>query len=115
RTSLERASRHELHHDAGQPIDLGDVVGLDEIRMVQLGRESRLTQEARAEVGIAREVLCEHLQRDRPLELLVPAGVDDRHPAAADLGLDAVGAQSLPSPWPCLWPFPCSGRTVEAG
>ena len=56
-----------------------------------------------AEVLVAREVRGEHLQRDRPVELLVPAGVDDGHAAAAELPVDAVGAQS-PSPWP--WPLP---------
>jgi len=100
RASFERPAGHELHHDAREPVDLRDVVGLDEIRVVQLRRDARLTQEARTEFRVARQVLGEHLQSDRALELLVPAGVDDGHPAATDLRFDAVGAQSPPPPLP---------------
>ena len=62
--------------------------------MVELRGDARLAQEACAEVLVAREVRREHLERDRPVELLVPARVDDGHAAAAELAVDAVGAQS---------------------
>jgi len=97
---VQGPTRDEFHHDARELVHLRDVVRLDEIRVVQLRRDARLTQEARAELRIAGQVLGEHLQRDRALELLVPTRVDDRHPAAPDLRLDAVRAQSPPPPLP---------------
>ena len=52
----------------------------------------------------------EHLERDRPVERLVPARVDDGHAAAAELVVDPVGAHCSSSPCLCLpWPLPVAG------
>ncbi len=100
--ALERAAGQQLHDDARAAVELGDVVGAHEVRVMELRSDARFAQEPGPEVLVAREVRGEHLERDRPLELLVPAGVDDGHAAPAELPVDAVGAQSPSSlPW-CL-------------
>ena len=100
--AFERPAGQQLHDDARAAVELGDVVGAHEVRVMELRSDARFAQEPGAEVLVAREVRGEHLERDRPLELLVPAGVDDGHAAPANLPVDAVGAQS-PSSWPwCL-------------
>jgi hypothetical protein len=125
RLACKRSACDELHDDARQPVDLGDVECADERGMLQARGDSRLAQEAASELRVTGQVLGQHLQRDGALELLVPPAVDDGHPAAAELGFDPVGTQSPPPPprpWPCLpcpWSRPCGagagGGTEIAG
>ncbi len=82
----------ELHDDARQAVQLVDVIGLHEICVMQPRRDPRLAQEALAERRFAGEVLGQDLERDGPVEPLVMRGVDDGHPAAADLAVDAIAA-----------------------
>ena len=41
-------------------------------------------------IGIGRRFGRQHLDRDRPPEPGVVGGIDNAHPAAADLGVDAI-------------------------
>jgi len=52
--------------------------------------EPALAEEARAQLGVAGEVLREALERDRPVELLVDRQIDDRHRAVPERPLDAI-------------------------
>jgi hypothetical protein len=54
--------------------------------------QPRLAQEARPEALIAGQVLCEHLERDRPPEHRVAGEIHGRHAAAAERALDHVPA-----------------------
>ena len=87
----------ELHDDvvrAGGRVDAA-VVDRDDPRVVEAGGVARLALEAAHERGVGREGAPQDLDRDLPVEELVPGSMDDRHPTLADL-LDqaiAVGDQ----------------------
>jgi predicted nucleic acid-binding Zn ribbon protein len=61
--------------------------------MIDRRRHPRLALEALAEIGVARAVGREDLQRDGPAEVELLRAVDDAHPAAADHGLDAAACE----------------------
>ena len=93
-----------LHDDVRRAVVLARVVDLDDVGVGEPGGEARLTDEAVAEDRVVGEVAGEHLDRHRPLELVVPREVDDGHAAAAEDVCDAVApackrlrAQSLSS------------------
>ena len=84
--------------------------------MREPAREPRLLQETCPEVDVARQVLREHLDRDRTVQLLVAREIDDRHATAAEHALDAIApcgekqlGQSFPSCffWPLCLPLSC--------
>ena len=58
--------------------------------MAELRRGLRFANEARAHVGVEREVGRQHLDRDRAVEAQIGGAVDDGHSAAPDLTLDQV-------------------------
>ncbi len=83
----------------GRPSCSATSIRPHEVRVTEPRRDPRLPQEARPELGLPREVSGEHLERDGPLEVLVVGGVDDGHPPAAELVVDAVlGDAAQPSP-----------------
>ena len=94
--TLERAAFDELHHDAGQPVVLVDVVHAHEVRVRERARDPRLAEKARTKPLVAGEVGCEHLQRDPPADLGVARCVDDGHAAAAELALELVPRRPSP-------------------
>jgi len=57
------------------------------------GGQPCLSQEAPAESVVAGQVLREQLHGDRPVELLIAAEVDGRHPALAQRALEPVAAR----------------------
>ena len=63
--------------------------------MVERGGELGLGDEAAAEVGILRQLVVEHLERDGAVERQVGGAVDDAHAAAADAAVDAVAGELL--------------------
>ena len=100
----ERAAVHVLHDDVRVAVVLARVVDLDDVGVGEPRREARLADEAVSEDGVVGQVAGEHLDRHRPLELVVPRKVDDGHAAAAEHVGDAVApackrlrAQSLSS------------------
>jgi len=84
----ERAALHVLHHDVEAPLAVPDVIDLDDVRVHEPGREPRLAQEAVAKRLVPGEVLGQHLERDRPVELPISGEIDGCHAAAAERPLD---------------------------
>ena len=86
----ERAAVHVLHDDVRVAVVLARVVDLDDVGVGESRREARLADEAVAEDGVIGQVAGEHLDRHRPVELVVPRKVDDGHAPAAEHVGDAV-------------------------
>ena len=53
----------------------------------------RLAQEALAERVVARELGCDELQRDRPVERELGRAIDDTHATPADDALDPIAGE----------------------
>ena len=86
----ERTAVHVLHDDVRVAVVLARVVDLDDVGVGEARREARLADEAVSEDRVVGQVAGEHLDRHRPLELVVPRKVDDGHAAAAEHVGDAV-------------------------
>ena len=88
-----RLALEELHRDEELALVLADLVELAHVRVVDRGRGAGLPPEppARRVVGAERRHL---LQGDGAAEPLVPGGVDDAHPALAELPGHGVGADA---------------------
>ena len=65
--------------------------------MFEPGDRARFALEAGAEVGVACQVLRQHLDRHVAIHGGVIGLVDGRHPAQANLFEDAIGAEVLPN------------------
>ena len=61
--------------------------------MIQRGNGAPFALDAVTEIGLAREVAAEHLDRDSAAQASVAREVDLGHAALAELSLDAVGSQ----------------------
>ena len=87
----------QLHREVRDAVVLAEVVGGDDVRMVELARGLGLEQEAllvlRAPVGVL--VQDDGLQRDHAVEVRILGLVDDAHRAAAELAEDLVAADLL--------------------
>ena len=82
--SRERLARDVLHAQVRLPVDRADLVDGDDVRVLEPGGGLGLGAEPGA-VGVGRQVrLADHLQRDDPVEALLPGLVDDAHAAAAE-------------------------------
>ena len=89
--------------------------------MVHGGSGARLLAEHLQRGGIGRQITRQELDRNGPLELLVPRAVHDAHPAPADLfaqvvalGVVSAGALGRGSPDALLQPFDADRHAVEA-
>ena len=101
----ERLPLHVLHHEEvlgpAVVLDGVDVVGADDVGMVDAPAQLALTQEALEEVACPEEVRVHQLDGDGGARgaggtgLLADRAVDDAHAAGAQLGLEAVDAQAL--------------------
>ena len=87
---VEREAVDQLHRDEGRARLVADLVDRDDIRVVQRRGRPRFQHEPPVSLLIAGRFRFEHLQRDRTPEPRVDGAVDNPHPAAADLTLDAV-------------------------
>ncbi len=84
------AARHVAHRDEQDAVGLARLEDGDDVRVINGRRGPGLTDEALPERAVEREPGCEDLQRDVAVQADVQGTVDDRHPAPADLLLDAV-------------------------
>ena len=91
-------SLHEAHRDVQHPVRLADRVDRDDVRMLDLRRDARLTLEARAKRRVVREIGRDDLQRDDAVRALLASAVDDAHAPATRDGLDdeAVDLRARP-------------------
>ena len=81
--------RREARHPIGffQPVDCANV------GMVERGEQARFTREARAALGVSREVGGQDLDCDVTPELRVTRAIDIAHPAGPKRCDDRVGAE----------------------
>src|SRR4051812_3642587 len=84
----------------------GEVVNLDDVRVLEGRYGLRLELETLADVGVLLHVLMEDFDGDFTAELLVYGDVDIRHPTLADPVEDTVAVaeklvphESLPCGW----------------
>jgi len=81
-------ARQVLHTDEVLTVDLAELVRLDDVRMIEAGRDDRLIQEHLAELRLAREVREDTLQRDDLLEAERPELLREIQPCHAAFGED---------------------------
>ena len=84
------AARDPAHAQVEVAVDLSRLVDRDHIRVLERGHQPPLALEARDERPVGGERGGDQLQRDRALEPEVRGLIDDAHPAAPRLGLDAM-------------------------
>ena len=86
------------HRDEQRPVRLAGLEDGDDVRVVERGRELRLTQEPGPELA----VLGERWERAASVPPCDPAGVvsevDDAHPATTEQPVDPVAGQYRPDP-----------------
>jgi hypothetical protein len=94
--SGEVAAGDELHREEVLPLVFADLVDRDDVGMIEVGCDLRLGPEA-LHLHRRRELSRQdHLHRDDSIETDLARPVDDAHPAARDLLLQFVIAES---PW----------------
>ena len=90
---IERAPLQVLHGDEVTPVRLVDVVGLDDIRVVEARGHARLFEEHGEELFVFDEIGTQLLERDQLGEAGRPLGrrdIYDSHSAAGHLANEAV-------------------------
>ena len=102
----------KLHHDVGQAVDFPGVVDGDDVGVMEARRHARLAQQALAILG--RQVrFADELEGDVPVEQLVVGVVDDRHPAAPELGPEAEAGVEEGAGLGTQWWRGVGGRTAH--
>src|SRR5438876_8281207 len=96
RQPLQVGPAHELHRDEQRVLAFARLVDGDDARVLERRLQHRLAAKARAELAVAAEVPCEHLQRDGAVERELRRLVHRPHAAAAELALDAVAGDRGP-------------------
>jgi hypothetical protein len=89
RPAEERLAVDQLHDDVGLAVDFAGVVDGHDVGMVEAGRQAGLVQQPLAVIG-GQVRLAHNLDRHRAVQQLVVGSADDGHPAAAELGAEAV-------------------------
>ncbi len=90
----ERLTLEQLHREEQLAVLFADLVNLADVRVAHARGRSSLAPETLARL---RPFQARHrLERDEPVEALVPGGVDDTHAALADLAHDDVAADTSP-------------------
>src|SRR5262249_41764775 len=74
----------------GQPVDLTDLIDLDDVGMLQTGYGLRLQTETGQLLFVSVAARQDHLQGNGTLQRQVPGLVDDPHAATAQHALDRV-------------------------
>jgi len=83
----------QLHREEHQPLGRGaEVADVDHVLVADARRRARLLHEPLDEVGLARELAVQHLERHLLLEQVVGREVHRAHAALAELLLDQVAA-----------------------
>ena len=91
----QAAAGHVLDDHVRRPLELAEVVDVDDVRMPHLGDRLGLVAEAGHRVRVGADRL-HHLDRAGPLELRVIGAVDQTHGPLADEVLDLVLTQFCP-------------------
>ena len=81
---LDAAAVNELHRDVAVAVRLADLEAPQDVRMVQLGHEAGLAQEALHEVRLGSQFLGQHLDRGVPVEADLAGLVDRPHATLAE-------------------------------
>ncbi|GAA1613510.1 hypothetical protein GCM10009679_17090 [Saccharothrix algeriensis] len=85
----QRLAGDELEHDEGDLAAVGragahEVVHTRHVGVVEPGHRPRLAPGQLAQPLVAGQAWVQHLQRDQPVQRLVPGPPDDRHTPGAD-------------------------------
>ena len=92
---FQAAAADETHGVKRRAVALPNREDRHDMRVIEPGRETRLTLEARERLGIEQGIECEHLERDFPVERHFPRTEDDAHAAAPDERAQLVGVADL--------------------
>jgi len=92
---LERLPLHQLHHDEGVALVLGDLVDHADAGVIEGGGGARLPLESLERLGVVRQLVGQQLEGHATLEAHVLRLVDDAHAAAAEPAQDPVVGQRL--------------------
>ena len=95
--ALERPAVDPFHDDEGHPVRDVEVANADNVRVVQRRRRARILEEPVGILPIASHLGPQHLQRHRRLELRMPGREHARHRTLAELLLEQVAADPIPS------------------
>ncbi len=90
----KRLALEQLHHQVLDAVRVADVVQRADVRVRQLRNRLRFPLEPLPDLRRRRQVLRQHLHRDRPLQPRVLRLVNLAHPASADRRDDLVRAQA---------------------
>ena len=90
----ERLAFEQLHDQVVGVALVADVVERADVRVRELRDRLRLALEALADFGGFREVLGQHLDRDRAVEARVARAIDLAHATRAERRKDLVGAEA---------------------
>lgn len=90
---VEATSFHQFHHQERAPVDLLEPVDSGDVRMVQRGQHLRLAPQSGEPVGIAGELVGQHLDCHLALERRVLSPVDGPHAIRPEFAEDPVGAE----------------------
>ena len=80
---LQRDALYQLHHDKVVPVFLADVEYIDDIRVRQTGRGLGFHPEFGHKFPVSPEFRFQNLDRDIPVQLMVPRLVHVGHPAGS--------------------------------
>ena len=92
----QRLAFQKLHDGVRDAVLVAEVVNRKDVLMREGRDRLRLALEPGERVGIRGDGLGQDLDRDVPIELLVPRPVDLPHPARAERGEDLVGTETGP-------------------
>jgi hypothetical protein len=90
----ERWSLDQLHHQRTNAVRLLQAVDLRDVRMIERRQCLGFALEARQPIGIAREGVGQHLDRDPPTKIGVESAIHLAHAARANCRLDFVRTKS---------------------
>ena len=86
----ERRPLDQLHDERAHAGGVLEPVNVRDVRMIERRERLRLAFEPGEPLGIVRERLRQHLQRDVAIELRVARAIDLPHPACPELAQDFV-------------------------
>ncbi len=96
---------NEAHRDEEDAVVVAHGMNGDHVGMLDLGGDRRLTLEAGAEVRVAGQFRCDHLECDDAVGTLLVGPVDDAHPAASGDRLDHEAADLVTRGERTAWTF----------
>ena len=80
----QRLALDQLEHQCGAAVHVLEAVDRADVRVIERRQRPRFALEARATIGVAREVRGQDLDGDLTTEVLVAGAIDFGHPTRAD-------------------------------